>query len=55
MYIEGIGYQQVFIQEIKNSARIYVHRIGFDPPPIKEDRRLTGKLKFNNKRPKRLK
>ncbi len=32
------------IQEIKNSARIYVHRIGFDPPPIKEDRRLTGKL-----------
>src|SRR5690606_806567 len=22
------------IQEIKNSARIYVHRIGFDPPPI---------------------
>ncbi len=33
------------IQEIKNSARIYVHRIGFDPPPIKEDRRLTGELK----------
>ena len=32
------------IQEIKNSARIYVHRIGFDPPPIKEERRLTGKL-----------
>lgn len=33
------------IQEIKNSARIYVHRIGFDPPPIKEDKRLTGDLK----------
>ncbi len=33
------------IQEIKNSARIYVHRIGFDPPPIKEDRRLTGSIK----------
>lgn len=33
------------IQEIKNSARIYVHRIGFDPPPIKEDSRLTGKIK----------
>lgn len=33
------------IQEIKNSARIYVHRIGFDPPPIKEDKRLTGNLK----------
>ena len=32
------------IQEIKNSARIYVHRIGFDPPPIKEDKRLTGAL-----------
>ncbi|MCM4168320.1 tryptophan-rich sensory protein [Arenibacter sp. H213] len=32
------------IQEIKNSARIYVHRIGFDPPPIKETVRLSGKL-----------
>ena len=32
------------LQEIKNSARIYVHRLGFDPPPIKEDKRLTGKL-----------
>lgn len=32
------------IQEIKNSARIYVHRIGFDPPPIKEDARLAGNL-----------
>ncbi len=32
------------IQEIKNSARIYVHRIGFDPPPIKEDKRLTGDI-----------
>ena len=34
------------IQEIKNSARIYVHRIGFDPPPIKEDARLGGDLEF---------
>lgn len=33
------------IQEIKNSARIYVHRIGFDPPPIKEENRLTGAIK----------
>lgn len=33
------------IQQIKNSARIYVHRIGFDPPPIKEDKRLTGEIK----------
>ncbi|ELR73827.1 Hypothetical protein C900_01437 [Fulvivirga imtechensis AK7] len=32
------------IQEIKNHARIYVHRIGFDPPPVKEDKRLTGDL-----------
>ncbi len=32
------------IQKIKNQARIYVHRIGFDPPPIKEDSRLTGEL-----------
>ena len=41
------------IQEIKNSARIYVHRIGFDPPPIKEEKRLTGDIKdisnFNKK------
>jgi len=32
------------IKKIKNHARIYVHRIGFDPPPIKEDKRLTGEL-----------
>lgn len=32
------------IKEIKNHARIYVHRIGFDPPPIKEENRLTGDL-----------
>ena len=32
------------IQDIKNSARIYVHRIGFDPPPIKEKSRLTGDI-----------
>lgn len=36
------------IQEIKNSARIYVHRIGFDPPPIKEENRLSGDLKEVN-------
>jgi hypothetical protein len=33
------------LQEIKNSARIYVHRIGFDPPPIKEEKRLSGDIK----------
>ncbi len=38
----------LLIQEIKNSARIYVHRIGFDPPPIKEDARLTGSIKEVN-------
>lgn len=32
------------LKEIKNHARIYVHRIGFDPPPIKEDSRLKGDL-----------
>lgn len=33
------------LKEIKNHARIYVQRIGFDPPPISEDgKRLTGKL-----------
>lgn len=33
------------LDEIKNHARVYVHRIGFDPPVIKEqEKRLTGKL-----------
>ncbi|AEM71887.1 hypothetical protein Murru_2863 [Allomuricauda ruestringensis DSM 13258] len=32
------------IQDIKNSSRIYVHRIGFDPPPIKEENRLSGDI-----------
>lgn len=32
------------IQKIRNQARIYVHRIGFDPPPIREDARLSGDL-----------
>lgn len=33
------------IKEIKNHARIYVQRIGFDPPPIAEDgKRLSGDL-----------
>ncbi len=30
------------IKEIKNHARVYVHRIGFDPPPIKPENRLKG-------------
>ncbi|MBX2965880.1 MAG: hypothetical protein KF845_07020 [Cyclobacteriaceae bacterium] len=32
------------LKEISNDSRIYVHRIGFDPPPIKEEKRLTGDL-----------
>ena len=32
------------LKQIKNHARVYVHRIGFDPAPIKEDVRLTGEL-----------
>ncbi|GHN00065.1 hypothetical protein WSM22_15540 [Cytophagales bacterium WSM2-2] len=32
------------LKEISNDSRIYVHRSGFDPPPIKEERRLTADL-----------
>jgi hypothetical protein len=32
------------LKEISNDSRVYVHRTGFDPPPIKEDRRLKGDL-----------
>lgn len=32
------------LKEISNDSRIYVHRTGFDPPPIKEEKRLTGEL-----------
>lgn len=32
------------IKEIQNHARIYVERIGFEPPPVKESSRLTGEL-----------
>ncbi|HEX9648933.1 MAG TPA: hypothetical protein VGA21_00115 [Cyclobacteriaceae bacterium] len=31
------------IMEIKNHARIYVQRVGFDPPPLTEEKRLSGK------------
>jgi hypothetical protein len=33
------------LKEISNDSRIYVHRTGFDPPPLKEDKRLTAELK----------
>ncbi len=40
------------LKEIRNHARIYVQRIGFDPPPVNEDEsRLTGKLRELNERP----
>jgi hypothetical protein len=32
------------LKEISSDSRIFVHRSGFDPPPIKEDRRLTADL-----------
>jgi hypothetical protein len=32
------------LKEISNDSRVYVHRTGFDPPPIKEDKRLSGDL-----------
>ncbi|HRJ29083.1 MAG TPA: hypothetical protein PLV21_09805 [Cyclobacteriaceae bacterium] len=32
------------LKEISQDSRIYVHRVGFDPPPLKEERRLTGDL-----------
>lgn len=32
------------LKEISNDSRIYVHKTGFDPPPVKEDKRLSGDL-----------
>jgi hypothetical protein len=32
------------LKEISNDSRVYVHRTGFDPPPIKEESRLKGDL-----------
>ncbi len=32
------------LKEISQDSRIYVHRTGFDPPPIKEEKRMTGDL-----------
>jgi hypothetical protein len=32
------------LKEISNDSRIYVHKTGFDPPPIKEEKRLSGDL-----------
>jgi hypothetical protein len=32
------------LKEISHESRIYVHRTGFDPPPLKEEKRLSGDL-----------
>lgn len=32
------------LKEISQDSRVYVHRTGFDPPPIKEEKRLTADL-----------
>jgi hypothetical protein len=32
------------LKEVSQDSRIYVHRTGFDPPPLKEEKRLTGDL-----------
>ncbi|MBS1682265.1 MAG: hypothetical protein JST48_11180 [Bacteroidetes bacterium] len=32
------------LKEISNDSRVYVHRMGFEVPPIKEDKRLSGDL-----------
>lgn len=40
---------QELLKEIKNHARIYVQRIGFDPPTVNEaESRLTGEMKELN-------
>ena len=44
---ESLPYQYEILKllkEIAQDSRIYVHRMGFDPPPIKEERRLTAAL-----------
>lgn len=43
----SLPYQYValrLLKEISQDSRIYVHRTGFDPPPLKEEKRLTGNL-----------
>jgi hypothetical protein len=32
------------LKEISQDSRIYVHRTGFEPPPLKEEKRLSGDL-----------
>jgi hypothetical protein len=45
------------LKEISQDSRVYVHRMGFDPPPLKEEKRLTASLeevkpaRIENKQP----
>lgn len=44
---KSLSYQYTalrLLKEISNDSRIYVHRTGFDPPPLKEEKRLTADL-----------
>ncbi|MEX2233352.1 MAG: DUF4175 family protein [Cyclobacteriaceae bacterium] len=44
---KSLPYQYIalrLLKDISNDSRIYVHKSGFDPPPLKEERRLTGNL-----------
>lgn len=44
---QSLPYQYKILQllkEIAQDSRIYVHRTGFDAPPLKEDKRLSGDL-----------
>lgn len=36
------------IKEIQQQSRIYVERVGFEAPPLKEDKRLSGKWQIIN-------
>ncbi|SHF36794.1 hypothetical protein SAMN04487965_2051 [Microbulbifer donghaiensis] len=33
-----------FIKEVQQASRIYLQRVGFEPPPLDETRRLSGEL-----------
>jgi hypothetical protein len=44
---ESLPYQYKILKllkEISQDSRIYVHRTGFDAPPLKEEKRLSGEL-----------
>lgn len=44
---KSLSYQYTalkLLKEISNDSRIYVHRTGFDPPPLKEEKRLSADL-----------